>query len=274
MIGVDKIMIDSLEIFANHGVLKEENVLGQKFVIDAVLFCDTRRAGITDNIENSVNYAEVCKLIEREMQSSTFNLIEAAAERIAEQILLEYEAVREVTVTVKKPWAPIQMSVDTVKVEITRKWHKAYIALGSNMGDIHRHLDDAVKEIDADKRCRVKKVSDFIMTKPVGGVEQDDFLNGCIEAETLYTPHELLEFLHTIEAAHERTRKIHWGPRTLDLDIILYDDIILHDEELIIPHPEAVNREFVLKPLCQIAPYAIHPVKGVCVNQLLQDICQ
>lgn len=271
---MDKITIDGLEIFANHGVLKEENILGQKFIVSAALFCDTRHAGMTDELENSVNYAEVCKLIECEMRSNTFKLIEAAAERIAEQILLEYKSVREVTVTMKKPWAPICMSVDTVKVEITRKRHKAYIALGSNMGDTHRHLNEAVKEINADKRCAVKKVSDFIITKPVGGVEQDDFLNGCIEAETLYTPHELLELLHTIEAAHGRERKIHWGPRTLDLDIILYDDIIMYEDDLIIPHPEAEKREFVLKPLCQIAPYAIHPLKRSFVKNLLQDICQ
>ena len=86
------------------------------------------------------------------------------------------------------------MSVDTVEVSITRKWHRAYIALGSNMGDSKGHLDGAVKELDADKCCRVKKVSEFIVTEPVGGVEQDDFLNGCLELETLYTPYELLDF--------------------------------------------------------------------------------
>ena len=272
MIGVDKIMIDSLEIFANHGVLKEENVLGQKFVIDAVLFCDTRRAGITDNIENSVNYAEVCKLIEREMQSSTFNLIEAAAERIAEQILLEYEAVREVTVTVKKPWAPILMSVDTVKVEITRKWHKAYIALGSNMGDIHRHLDDAVKEIDADKRCRVKKVSDFIMTKPVGGVEQDDFLNACLLLKTFLSPRELLDRMHEIEQEAHRERRIRWGPRTLDLDILMYDGLVMDSDDLTIPHAEMHLRDFVLRPLAEIAPNKFHPILRKTVSQLAAEL--
>ena len=146
---MDKISIRGLEVFANHGVFKEENVLGQKFIGNAELVCDTRSAGQEDNLEKSVNYAEVCNLITKVMRNNTFKLIEAAAENIAEKILLEYDLIREVTITLKKPWAPIMMSVDTVEVSITRKWHRAYIALGSNMGDSKGHLDGAVKELDA-----------------------------------------------------------------------------------------------------------------------------
>ena len=263
---------NGLEVFANHGVFKEENVLGQKFIVNADLVCDTRSAGKEDNLEKSVNYAEVCNLITKVMRNNTFKLIEAAAENIAEKILLEYDLIREVTITLKKPWAPIMMSVDTVEVSITRKWHRAYIALGSNMGDSKGHLDGAVKELDADKYCRVKKVSEFIVTEPVGGVEQDDFLNGCLELETLYTPYELLVFLHKIEQAHNRERIVHWGPRTLDLDIILYDDVVMYEDDLIIPHIEMENREFVLKPLCEIAPYIKNPVNGKSIKQLLSEI--
>ena len=242
---MDKISIRGLEVFANHGVFKEENVLGQKFIVNAELVCDTRSAGIEDNLEKSVNYAEVCNLITKVMRNNTFKLIEAAAENIAEKILLEYGLIREVTITLKKPWAPIMMSVDTVEVSITRKWHKC---------------------------CRVKKVSEFIVTEPVGGVEQDDFLNGCLELETLYTPYELLDFLHKIEQAHNRERIVHWGPRTLDLDIILYDDVVMYEDDLIIPHIEMENRAFVLKPLCEIAPYIKNPVNGKSIKQLLSEI--
>jgi len=140
------------------------------------------------------------------------------------------------------------------------------------MGDSKGHLDGAVKELDADKCCRVKKVSEFIVTEPVGGVEQDDFLNGCLELETLYTPYELLDFLHKIEQAHNRERIVHWGPRTLDLDIILYDDVVMYEDDLIIPHIEMENREFVLKPLCEIAPYIKNPVNGKSIKQLLSEI--
>lgn len=271
---MDKIFIEGLEIFARHGVLSEENALGQKFIISAELKCDTREAGKSDDLTKSVNYAEVCSLINRIMTENTYKLIEAAAEKIAEKILLTYRAVRSVTVSLKKPWAPIAMNLNTVGVEITRKRHTAYIALGSNMGDKRTHLEDAVKEIDANPLVSVTKVSDFIVTAPVGGVEQDDFLNGCIETETLLTPYELLDFLHKIEQSHGREREIHWGPRTLDLDIILYDDIILNDSDLVIPHPEAHKREFVLRPLGEIAPNACHPVKKARISELLTEICQ
>lgn len=268
---MDKIVIKGLEVFARHGVLKEENALGQKFIISAELFCDTRSAGKSDKLENSVNYSKVCELIKKNMTENTYKLIETAAESIAEQILLDFDKITGVKISVKKPWAPILTNVDYVGVEITRMRHTAYIALGSNIGDTRAHLESAVREIDGNKYCSVKKVSDFIVTKPVGNIEQDDFLNGCMEIETLLSPHELLDFLHEIEKNHHRERTIHWGPRTLDLDIILYDDIVMNDADLIIPHPEAANREFVLEPLCQIAPYAYHPIKKAAISELLTD---
>lgn len=271
---MDKIYIKGLEVFAHHGVFKEENVLGQKFVVSAVLFCDTRDAGKSDNLESSVNYAEVCKLISEEMKTHTFKLIEAVAEHLAEKILLEYKCVKELTIKIEKPSAPILMSLDTVAVEITRKWHRAYISVGSNMGDKHKHLTEAVKEISDDDKCRVCKTSKFAVTKPVGDVEQDDFLNACMEIETLYMPYELLDYLHTIEKKHKRERKIHWGPRTLDLDIIFYDDLVMYEQDLIIPHKEAEKREFVLAPLCEIAPYVKNPLNGKTVLQMLRELSE
>lgn len=271
---MDKIYIKGLEVFAHHGVFKEENVLGQKFVVSAVISCDTHNAGKNDKLESSVNYAEVCKLISEEMKTHTFKLIEAVAECLAEKILLKYDLVKEVTIKIEKPSAPILMSLDTVAVEITRKWHRAYISAGSNIGDKTNHLTEAVKELSENDKCRVCKTSGFVITKPVGDVQQDDFLNACIEIETLYTPYELLEYLNTIEKKHKRERKIHWGPRTLDLDIIFYDDLIMYDEDLIIPHKEAEKREFVLAPLCEIAPYFKNPLNGKTVLETLRELSE
>lgn len=95
----------------------------------------------------------------------------------------------------------------------------------------------------------MRQVSELLVTKPYGGVEQEDFLNGCLELETLLTPQELLEELHRIEQEAGRERKIHWGPRTLDLDILFYDKELIETEDLIIPHVDLENRYFVLKPL-------------------------
>ena len=102
-------------------------------------------------------------------------------------------------------------------------------------------------------------------------VEQDDFLNGCLELKTLLSPEELLESIHEIEKNAGRERVIHWGPRTLDLDILLYDDLVLEREELCIPHVEMHKRKFVLEPLHEIAPYKRHPVYGKTVREMLED---
>ena len=140
------------------------------------------------------------------------------------------------------------------------------------MGDKRAYLDNAVNELKTDKKCNVVRVSKYIETEAYGGVEQDVFLNGVLQLETLYTPIQLLECLNKIEAKYGRERMIHWGPRTLDLDILLYDDIIMQTEKLTIPHIEMCKRDFVLKPLAEIAPYAKHPVSGKTIQKLLSEL--
>ena len=105
-----------------------------------------------------------------------------------------------------------------------------------------------------------------------GGVEQENFVNGMFEIRTLLTPEELLRELHKIEASEGRERKIHWGPRTLDLDIIFYDDLIYSSEDLVIPHVDMENRYFVLKPLSELAPNFRHPITHKTVAQMLAEL--
>lgn len=267
---MDKIIIENLTVFAKHGVTEEERSLGQKFLVSAVIEAELHKAGVTDDLKNTLNYAEICHKITEYSADNPCSLIETAAEGLADLILTEYPLAESVSLTLRKPWAPIGLPLDSAGVSIERKRHTAYVALGSNMGDKRAYLDEAVKRLNSDKRCRVEKVSDFIVTEPVGEVEQEDFLNGCIMLRTLYTPHELLSLLHEIENEAGRRRTIHWGPRTLDLDIILYDDIIVDTKDLKIPHTEAENRRFVLEPLAQIAPYAVNPLNGMSVIQMLK----
>lgn len=269
---MDYILIENLTLFANHGVLPEENRLGQKFVLSGKLYLDTSISAENDDINKTVNYAEICAMITEFTRANTCKLIETAIEQIAEEILINYPLIKSVDLTLRKPWAPIGLPVDCAGVSINRKRHTAYIALGSNMGDKKAYLDNAVNELNEDKKCSVKRVSDFITTEPYGGVEQDVFLNGTLQLETLYSPIQLLDRLNAIEAKYGRERTIHWGPRTLDLDIILYDDIIMQTEKLTIPHIEMCKRDFVLKPLAQIAPYAKHPVNGKTIQGLLNEL--
>lgn len=252
--------------------MPEENALGQKFVISIELECDVRKAGQTDDLNYSVNYAEVAAFVTKKATRNTFQLIEKLAEYLAQEILLQYDAVRAVTLEVKKPWAPVHLPLETVSVTVKRQWHVAYLSLGSNMGDKKAHLDMAVKSLNKDPWTRVKKVSSYIVTEPVGGVEQDDFLNGAVMLETLRTPEELLELIGRIEQEQKRERIVHWGPRTVDLDIILYDQEIIQTKDLMIPHVEMANRMFVLEPMCEIAPYAKNPLNGCCMLELKEQL--
>ena len=269
---MDRINIKNLEVFAKHGVYSEENVLGQKFVISAVLFTELRGAGKSDELEKSLDYGKVCNAIKEFVENNMFRLIEAVAENLAEKLLIENPSVKKVRVEVKKPWAPIAQHLETVSVEIERSRHISYIALGSNMGDREGHLQFAVSELGKARGCRITRVSSFINTAPYGEIEQGDFLNGCLELETLLEPHELLKLLHEVENKAGRLRGERWGPRTLDLDIIFYDNTVISDPTLRIPHAEMHKRDFVLKPLSEIAPNCIHPTLGKTVVELLEEL--
>ena len=267
---MDSIQIKDLEVYCHHGVLKEENVLGQKFLVSLILYTDTRAAGESDDLEQAINYAEVSHFVKEQMERQNDKLIEAIAERLAKEILLSYSLVKRVQVEVKKPWAPILLPLDTVSVKIERGWTTAYLSIGSNIGDRKRHLQEALESLEREPTIREVRVSEFIETEPYGYTDQDKFLNAAVELETIEQPQGLWHILQRIEVEGKRERTIHWGPRTIDLDIVLFGDTVMQNEELTIPHREMHLREFVLRPLSQIAPWAQHPVYHKTVNELLE----
>ena len=269
---MDKIEIKNLEIFANHGVFPEENILGQKFVISATLYTDTRKAGLTDELTASIHYGEVSHMITKFTKEHTYKLLEALAENLCQMLLQELPLLKMITLRVEKPWAPVALPLETVAVETTRGWHTAYVAFGSNLGDKKKFLDDGIQGLRTTPSCEVEAVSEYLVTEPYGDVEQDEFLNGVLKLRTLLTPEELLDRLHELEAAANRERIIHWGPRTLDLDILFYDNEIIDTPDLHIPHIDMENRDFVLKPMDEIAPYYRHPVLNKTIHQLLNEL--
>lgn len=266
----DEIRIEGLEVYAHHGVYPEETRKGQLFYVNAVLYTDVSKAGDRDNLAYTADYGAVCHFITDWMQENTCLLLEAVAEKLSRAVLLKYQAVSAVDIEIQKPNAPIKLPFGNVSVKIHRSWHRAYIAVGSNMGDREGYLSGAVEALKAHPLIVVKRISDWIATKPYGGVEQEDFLNGAMEVETLLNPWELLEALHVVENEAGRERTVRWGPRTLDLDILFYDKLVLESEDLIIPHADLENRMFVLQPLSQIATNLRHPVTGETVAALMR----
>jgi dihydroneopterin aldolase / 2-amino-4-hydroxy-6-hydroxymethyldihydropteridine diphosphokinase len=268
---VDKIKIKDLEIYCHHGVNKEETILGQKFLVSAVLYTNIEKAGKLDDIRYSTSYAEVSHFIKEFMKKNTYQLIEAVAENMSSGILKTFPLIEKIVLEVKKPWAPILLPLDTVSVEVKRGWHSVYVGIGSNLGNKEENLNQAISLLNEDEDCRVVKISDFLITKPVGPIEQEDFLNGALKVKTLRTPEELLDLVGEIENKLKRKRTVHWGPRTIDLDILLYDDWIVQTDRLIIPHCEMQNRKFVLEPLSNIAPTVKHPILDKTIYYLNQE---
>ncbi|MDD5432919.1 MAG: 2-amino-4-hydroxy-6-hydroxymethyldihydropteridine diphosphokinase [Candidatus Omnitrophica bacterium] len=128
-----------------------------------------------------------------------------------------------------------------------------YLGVGTNLGNKRKNINLSIKKINALKETKVLKVSKLIETKPVGGpVSQGKFLNAAIKIKTKFPPAILLQKLKIIEIELGRKKTVRWGPRVIDLDILLYDDLVLNSKELCIPHPRMLEREFVLKPLLEI----------------------
>jgi len=128
----------------------------------------------------------------------------------------------------------------------------AFVGVGTNMGDRLENINQAIMAIKLLPNTKVEKVSNIYETEPWGMKEQPCFLNGVIKLNTELSPHTLLGGLLGIEAAMGRVRKVKNGPRILDLDLLLYDDVVLNTSELVLPHPFICDREFVLKPLCEL----------------------
>ena len=149
---------------------------------------------------------------------------------------------------------------------------KAYIGLGSNCGPRKRNINQALKEIEGIEELRIRQVSSLYLTKPWGKLNQNEFINQVIEVETCLSPCELLSRLNEIEIKMGRQRHEKWGPRNIDLDILLYGDQVIESDNLKVPHPYMRERLFVLVPLSEINAEIVFPEDGAKIREVLNRV--
>lgn len=276
----DSIRLTGVEAHGTHGVLASEHTTPQRFVVDVTMDLDLGAAGASDDLTDTVSYADVADDVVRVVTGPHVDLIETLAARIADAVLTR-PAVEAVGVTVHKPQAPIPVPFSDVAVRIRRvRERSVVIALGANQGDEAGTLAAAVQDLERGGAVRVRSVSDLFETDPVGGPDQPVYLNAVLVGVTRLEPEALLRRLHAVEAAHGRKRTVRWGPRTLDLDLIQYgdpvrqDDVVCERPTLTLPHPRAHERAFVLVPWQQADPTAALRVGGLPrpVQELVDDL--
>jgi dihydroneopterin aldolase / 2-amino-4-hydroxy-6-hydroxymethyldihydropteridine diphosphokinase len=263
---MDQIVLTGIAATGYHGVLDFEKRDGQRFVVDVVMDVDLAPAGASDDLGDTVNYAEVAGDVVALIEGEPLDLIEALAERIATAILTR-PLVEAVEVVVHKPQAPVGHPFTDVQVRLRRERETpVVIALGSNLGESAEMLHDAAVALFG--LIDIDAVSPLVETDPVGGPDQPAYLNAVVTGTTSLAPRALLRFLHDIERAHGRTRDVRWGPRTLDLDLIQYGDpafntdVQMDDPALTLPHPRAHERAFVLVPWAEADPEGTLRVGG------------
>lgn len=254
----DHITLTGLRARGRHGVLAEEKVLGQEFVVDLVLEIDLAQAAATDDLATTVSYAEVAETVHALVGGEPWDLIEALAGQIGHRLLDDHLRLTSVEVTVHKPSAPIPVPFGDVSVTVvSRRDVPVVIALGANLGDPVAVLADAERRLRRVRGLRVESRSELWETDPVGGPEgQPPYVNAVVTGRTRLSPHALLAALHRIEDDHGRTREVRWGARTLDLDLIAYGDARSDDPALLLPHPRAHERAFVVVPWAEADPEA------------------
>ncbi len=256
---MDRILIDDLRVLTVIGALPHEREIAQPIRIDLSLGVDLHEAGRSDELADTVHYGLVCERVSTVCRESKDILLERLAAKVAD-VVLEFDLVEEVDVTLTKLRPPIPEEVQSTAVRLvrTRKEaaapplvaHRALVALGSNLGDRERYLRFAVEELGT-----VTAMSQVWETEPIGGPDgQGAFLNMVVAVETALDPFALLRRCQRIEANALRQRIVHWGPRTLDVDVLFYDDMAIDSEALKLPHPRIFERRFVLAPLSEVAP--------------------
>lgn len=265
------IKIDSLEVFGYHGTFHEEKILGQKYIINLEIQINEFFNNLNDDLNKTVDYVSLVEFVREYFRINKRDLLESIASEVVCEIFKKFDKVKGVNLEILKPACHLNENFKGMRVCLSKKKHRVYLSLGSNLGDREKNLNSAYKILE-ENNIKILNKSKIIETEPYGGVVQDNFLNSVIEVDTILNPQELIGTLLSIEEKLKRDRKIKWGPRTIDLDILIYDNEIIVEDNLIIPHYDMHRRNFVLEPLCEINKFAYHPRIGKFAFEMLEDL--
>jgi dihydroneopterin aldolase/2-amino-4-hydroxy-6-hydroxymethyldihydropteridine diphosphokinase len=265
----DRIRLTGLVARGHHGVFEHERRDGQDFAVDVVLELDLRAAAATGDLTRTVHYGELAGALAGDVRGEPVNLLETLAERLLRTCLAD-PRVEAAEVVVHKPQAPIPETFGDVAVAVRRTRAELFppprdgvLALGANLGDREATLAAAVADLARTPGLEVVAISPVVETAPVGGPEQPDYLNAVVAVRSTLPPHQLLAACLRVEARHGRERRVRWAARTLDVDVITYGDLVLDTPDLVLPHPRAAGRAFVLAPWAALDPQALLPLPGL-----------
>lgn len=269
---MDKIFLKNIEFYGYHGFYKEENDLGQRFKVTIEADCDFKGAKTSGDLGDSINYVKIFEVAKEVFFSRKYKILEELSYDIGKAILEEFTKISKVSVEIKKPEIPVPVTCDYFSVkQVIKREYIAYIGLGSNMGDRVGYLKSAIKQLNYNSSIEVLESSKIYETDPFGYEEQDDFLNMVVKVKTSLDPLSLLKYGNYIESNLFRKRDIKWGPRTIDIDVLLYGDKCYEDEVLTIPHPRILERAFVLIPLNDVGEKNLK-VKGVNLGEAIKNV--
>lgn len=229
--------------------------------IEITLDLNIRGSGL-----NNENLKDLLQIIKKKSME-IFNHMDDYGESLIYDLLLSYDHIDLVKLEIRE-----ENALGFFTYTFGRKRQRAYIGIGSNMGDRLNNIERSMEEMGNVSGIKIVRKSQIIETKAWGLEDQDNFLNCVVEIETILRPQELLSTLNGIEGKLKRNRIKKWGPRTIDLDILLFGREVIYEDNLIVPHPYLHKREFVLESLNELSPHFIHPILDRSMGELLDSL--
>lgn len=253
----------------HHGVFPGERARGQRFVVDLDMVIGDTASVESDQLDDTVDYAQMAAIVVRLIEGDPVDLIERLASMIADAVLAD-DRVSEVLVRVRKPEAELPIVAGEASVTLKENPLRYWLGLGANLGDTVLALRGALQELGAGD-ILIERVSSAYRTAPRDDTDQPDFMNAAAQVRCDLPPPVLLQHVKAIEARLGRTKTRRFGPRTIDIDILLWSGGEWDDPQLRVPHPRLHERRFALVPLAEIAPDLAMP-DGTRLQELLSHL--